>query len=101
MVAAEWQVTLVLMSNDLLVGRALLPKKPDVCVCPAVPGGHSFREPDGSRFHPAKVEARVTRRGGVSLRYRNTWSSPSSAPSLARPSKQGLRALCGTRPFHR
>ena len=42
-------------------GHALLPKKPDVCVCPAVPGGHSFREPDGSRFHPAKVEARVTR----------------------------------------
>ena len=42
-VAAEWQVTLVLLSMAFTLGLALLPKKPDVCVCPAVPGGHSFR----------------------------------------------------------
>ncbi len=91
-VAADWQVTLVLTGQTFKLGpptaseeagRVRMRRRPRRPKFPRAP----------RRARPAISGARNQKR---LLTHRITWSSPSSAPSLARPSRQGLHVVIPT-----
>lgn len=74
-------------------GHALLSKEPDVCVCPAVPGGHSFHEPKHmiSPYEKRSLGYPLATPGPLPVRHR----------LLSNLQDKGLESSLTVRPFHR